>query len=53
MKMGLGPGRPRRRWMDRVMSDLAEVSRGTRLEDGEDRIKRRGVVDAAKVLRGL
>lgn len=39
--------------MDRVMSDLAEVSQGTRLEDSEDRIRWREVVETAKVLHGL
>jgi len=43
-------GQPRQRWVNRMKTDLAEISGGTRIEDSEDRW--RGVVEAAKVLNG-
>lgn len=48
--------RSRQRWVDRVETDLTEISEGIRIDDSEDSDRSdrwRGVVEEAMVLNGL
>lgn len=47
--------RPRgqQRWMDTIKSDLQNCDPGSRLEESEDRERRREIVEAAKALHLL
>ncbi|KAF0749733.1 Uncharacterized protein FWK35_00019423 [Aphis craccivora] len=45
-------GRPRQRWRDRLNADIRMVDEAASFETASDRDKRRGLVEAAKGLKG-